>query len=72
MAGKKHERGEIEEDKRAKFLKIYANVPENLRGDIISVVDRKPYTWNTSFLEIEENTELGKKILKILVNMGIL
>jgi hypothetical protein len=72
MTGKKYERREVEEDKRAKFLKIYANVPENLRGDIIAVVDRKPYTWNTSFLEIKENTELGKKILKLLIKMGIL
>jgi len=60
------------EDKRAKFIKIFSNVPENLRGDIIVVIDKKPYTWNTAFLEIEDNTELGNKILKNLEEVGII
>jgi hypothetical protein len=60
------------EDKRAKFLKIYADIPEGLRKDIVVVVDKQPYTWNTSFIEIEGNTSLGEKILKALKNMGII
>lgn len=63
---------EKKEDKKAKFLRVYANVPENLRGDIIAVIDKKPYTWNTSFLEINDNTELGRKILKALEEIKIL
>ncbi|MFH0831252.1 MAG: hypothetical protein V1886_00060 [archaeon] len=60
--------GEIEEkrDKRAKFLNIFADIPERLRGDIIAVVDKKPYTWNTAYLEIKNNTPLGREILKSL------
>jgi len=54
------------EDKREKFLRIFADVPEDLRRNIIAVVDEKTYTWNTAFLEIKDKTELGKKILKIL------
>jgi hypothetical protein len=60
------------EDKRAKFLGMFANVPENLRGDILVVVDKKPYTWNTAYLEVNDNTPLGKKILKTLEEMDIL
>lgn len=60
------------EDKRAKFLGIFANVPEGLRQDILVVVDKKPYTWNIAYLEIKEKTPLGKKILKILEEIGIL
>lgn len=60
------------EDKREKFLKIYAEIPEGLRSDIIVVIDEKTYTWNTSFLEIKEDTDLGKKILKTLVAVGII
>jgi UV DNA damage repair endonuclease len=56
-------------DKRAEFLKIYPNVPEDLRDDIIVEVDGKAYTWDTSYLEIKDNTELGKKILKALVGI---
>ncbi len=60
------------EDKRAKFLKIYADIPEGLRKDIIVVIDKKPYTWNTSFIEIQGSTSLGEKILKALRNMGLI
>lgn len=60
------------EDKRARFLKIYANVPEDLREDIVAVVDAKSYTWNIAYLEIKDNTELGKKILNTLINMNLI
>ncbi len=59
------------EDKRAKFLGMFANVPENLRSDILVVVDKKPYTWNTSYLEVKDNTPLGRKILKKLEEIGV-
>jgi len=60
------------EDKREKFLKVYANVPESLRQDIIIVVDGKTYNWNTAYLEVKENTQLGEKILKALEELNIL
>ena len=60
------------ENKREKFLRIFANVPENIRRNIIAVVDEKTYTWNTAFLEIKDNTKLGKKILKTLMDTGII
>ncbi len=59
-------------DKRSKFMRAFANVPENLRDDIIAVVDEKPYTWNTAFLEVRDNTGKGKKILQTLEEMGVL
>ncbi len=66
------EKEKQKEDKRAKFFRIYADIPENLRRDIIVVVDKKPYTWNTSFIEIESNAVLGKRILKMLEEMEII
>ena len=60
------------EDKRAKFIRIFSNVPENLREDMLVVIDKKPYSWNTAYLEIEKNTPLSKKILKTLEEMEIL
>jgi len=59
-------------DKRAKFLKIFPNISEELRKDIIIVVDDKPYTWNTAYLAIKNDTELGKKILKALKELEII
>lgn len=54
------------EDKKAKFLKAFSNIPEDLREDVIAVIDKKPYTWNVAYIEIKNNTEIGKKILKFL------
>ena len=54
------------EDKRAKFLRVYANIPDNLRDDILIVIEKKSYTWNTAYIEINNDSELGKKILKAL------
>jgi len=56
----------MSEAKREKFLKIYANVPDNLREDIIVLIDEKTYTWNTAYFEIKNDTELSRKILKEL------
>ena len=54
------------EDNRAKFIRIFANLPEDLKEDIVVVVDKKPYTWNNAYIEVKDNTLLGKKILKAL------
>ena len=54
------------EEERAKFLKIYANIPDDLRSDIIVVVEDKTYSWDSSFLEVKDKTKLGQKILKNL------
>jgi len=51
---------------RENFLKIYANMPLNLRDEIILVFEEKPITWNVAYLEIKLNTDLGTKILKEL------
>lgn len=62
-----------QEDKRAKFMKMFVNIPEKLRAeDVIAVVDDKPFTWNNAMIEIKNDTELGKKIIKILEKLGVL
>ncbi len=59
-------------EKRAKFLRVFANIPEDLRNDIIALVDDKTYTWNTAYLEIKDDTSLGKKLLKTLEENDII
>lgn len=60
------------EDKKAKFLRVYANMLNNLRDDIIVVVDEKTYTWNSAYFEIKNNTLLGQKLLKELIVTGLI
>ena len=58
-------------DKKALFLKIYANLPQASREEVIAVVDDEPYTWQSARIEIEQNTQIGTKILDFLVKLGI-
>ncbi len=58
---------------RESFLKIYSNLPINLRKEVILVLeDKGPITWEVAYLEIENKTELGNKILKKLKDLKII
>ena len=49
---------------KAKFLKVYANLPEPERYQVIVIIEGKTYSWNVAYNEITNDTELGKKILR--------
>ena len=56
-----------------RFLKVYANLPINLRNEVIVILQGiGPVTWNVAFLEIDGETELGKKIITTLVDLKII
>ena len=57
---------------KEKFLKTYANLPEPEKEQIIAIVNGKPYSWNIAYAEIDQDTELGKKILKKIKELKIL
>lgn len=59
-------------DYKVKFLRIYANLPLNQRNEIVVVIDDEPMTWNSARVEIENDTEKGKEILKKLVDLQII
>ena len=61
------------EEERIKLKKVFANLPEKIRNeDIILVLDKKPYTWNAVFLEVNNSTILGAKMLKKLKELKII
>lgn len=57
---------------KTKFLRIYANLPLSHRSEIIVVLSNEPLTWNSAWIEIENDTLKGKKILEKLVKMKII
>jgi len=59
-------------DKRAKFMKVFANLPESLRSDVVVVINGSPFTWNSAMLEIKNNSKTGKKIIKTLEKLGVI
>lgn len=58
--------------KKERFLKVYANLPLNLRDGIVSVVDGKPITWNVVYLEVVNKTKIGKEVLNKLATLKII
>jgi len=57
---------------RERFLKIYADIPLNIRKEIVLVIDKEPITWNVAYVEVSNRTEKSKKILKILMELKII
>lgn len=62
----------MNQELKSKFLKTYSNLPLSIRGEIISIVDGHPVTWNVAYIEIKGETEKGEKILKNLMLLGLL
>lgn len=55
-----------------RFMKVYSNLPEDVRKEVIVVVKDKPYSWNAAYIEIENGTDLGKEILKKLESLELI
>ncbi len=56
----------------SRFLKVYSNLPQRLKDQIVIVIDDSPMTWNAVYLELNQETTLGKRILKKLERMGLI
>jgi hypothetical protein len=57
---------------REDFLRIYADIPLNIRKEIVLVLDKEPITWNVAYIEALNNTEKSRKILKMLKELNII
>ena len=53
-------------------MKVYSNLPINLRKETVVVIDKEPISWYVAHNEISNNTELGGKILKKLIELDII
>lgn len=61
------------EDKKIRFIKTFSNLPINIRNEIVYVFpDKGPITWNVAYLEISNDTSLGKEILNKLDSLEII
>ena len=60
------------DEKKAKFLKAYAHLPESLRHQIIVVVDEKTYTWDAIYFEVKNDNPLSEKLLNTLFSSKII
>lgn len=61
-----------EKDLSAAFIKAFANVPMGIRTDIVAVLDGQPMSWYVCWLEIDQKTEMGDRILDYLNELKII
>ena len=59
-------------DLKAKFVKSFANIPSVNRMEIVAVVDKQPYTWESAYFEIKNGTVISTKILDFMQKVGVL
>ena len=57
---------------RARFLRIYADLPLNLRREIILVLETMPLTWNAAYVEVLNKNAKSGIILRKLAELGII
>ena len=55
-----------------RFLKVYSNLPMDIRKEVVVLMDNKPISWDIAYEEIEKETDLGKKILKKLIQLNFI
>lgn len=67
---------ETKNDRRERFLRIYANLPLNTRKEIILVLEeegiKQPITWEVAYLEVKNNTSRSEKILEKLDELKLI
>ena len=54
------------------FLQVYANLPLDIRKEVILVLDEQPITWNVAYREVSGKTKLSWEILKNLEELKII
>ena len=58
---------------REVFLKAFANVPLNLRDEIILVLkERGPISWNVAYVEVKTDSPLSVVILEELKLLNLI
>jgi len=55
-----------------RFFRVYSGLPIEERSNPIIVIDDEPINWKLSHEEISNETERGKKILKMLIELEII
>lgn len=63
----------LKEDRRDRFMKIFAGIPEETRSkEVIVKINDKPYTWIAAYFEVKNNTSIGEEILKKLEELKLI
>ena len=56
----------------SRFQAVYAYITEKIRNEVVAVIDDRQYSWNSAYVEISDDTALGRKIYQKLIDMEII
>lgn len=69
----------MDKEKKSRFLEVYQNLPLGERRNTILVIednknnrDKKPISWDVAFLEINQETNIGEKVLNKLIKLKLI
>lgn len=69
----------MDEKEKARFLSVYQNLPLSERKNTILMLEdkagkpeKRPISWDIAYIEIDQETEMGEKILKQLINLNLI
>ncbi len=57
---------------KERFLKVYANLPLGVRGEVIIVHEEMPLSWDTVYIEVVNDTPLSKTFLEKLKKLDLI
>ncbi|MBU0457315.1 MAG: hypothetical protein ABH824_05175 [Nanoarchaeota archaeon] len=55
-----------------RFFRVHSGVPIEERKVPIVVIDDQPINWDLAYEEINNETDRGKKILKMMIDLEII
>jgi hypothetical protein len=61
-----------EPELKERFKKVYANVPLDLRSDVVAVIDDSPMSWNVCYIEVNCDTPMAERILEYLNRLELI
>lgn len=59
-------------DRKAQFLKVYANLPLGVRQEVVVVQDDRPISWDAVYVEVENDTPLSAVLLEKLEKLDLI
>lgn len=60
-------------NRRERFLRVYANIPLNARQEIILELEKEgTITWEVAYFEVKNKTPQSAKILEGLENLSLI
>ncbi|MBI2108050.1 hypothetical protein HYT54_02890 [Candidatus Woesearchaeota archaeon] len=62
----------MKEEGKERFIRVYSNLPINVRKEIIVIIDNQPISWDVAYNEVMNNTKLGLRIIEKLIKLDII